>query len=61
MKGFKTMLFAALLAVFGALQVALPTVQASIRPDWYGWIMLAIAVAVALLRVITSSPVFNGD
>lgn len=59
-KGYKTLIFAALLAAFGALQIGLPAVQKFIDPTWYGWITIAVAVIVAVLRVFTSSSIFQG-
>lgn len=60
MKGYRTLIFAMLLAAFGALQLALPGVQQHIDPQWYGWIFLAVSVIVAVLRVITSTPMLKG-
>ena len=56
LKGWRTVLFALLLATIGVLEA---TDWASIVPDGpaKGWILLAIALAIAWLRVITTTPV----
>lgn len=60
MKGYRTLIFAALLAAFGAAQVALPAVHELIAPAVYGWATLAISVVVAVLRILTTTPVAEG-
>ena len=52
----KTMNFAMILAIFGALQANLPALQGVISPAAYGWITLGVALAVAALRAVTSKP-----
>jgi hypothetical protein len=52
----KTLMFAALLAAFGAAQSTLPAVRDFVSPDLYGYITLAVAVLVAVLRVVTTKP-----
>ncbi len=56
LKGWRTVLFALLVATVGVLEAA---DWASIVPDGpaKGWILLAIALAIAWLRVITTSPI----
>jgi hypothetical protein len=52
----KTINFALLLAALGAAQANLPMVQAFVTPEVYGYLTLAIAVVVAVLRAITTKP-----
>ena len=56
LKGWRTVLFALLVATVGVLEAA---DWASIVPDGpaKGWILLAIALAIAWLRVITTTPI----
>ena len=56
LKGWRTVLFALLVATIGVLEAA---DWASIVPDGpaKGWILLAIALAIAWLRVITTTPI----
>ena len=56
LKGWRTVLFALLVATVGVLEA---TDWASIVPDGpaKGWILLAIALAIAWLRVITTTPI----
>ena len=60
LKGWRTVLFALLLATIGVLEA---TDWASIVPDGpaKGWILLAIALATAWLRAITSTPIGRRD
>jgi len=51
----KTINFAVLLAIFGAVQQYLPLVQDQLK-DKYGFITIGIAVIVAILRVVTKKP-----
>lgn len=52
----RTVRVAAALAVLSAVQVALPSVQATLPAEAYGWIGMAVAVIMALLRVLTTKP-----
>jgi len=57
MKGWKTLIFALLVAVAGVLQTF---DWASVVPQdktWSGAMMMAIGVAIAALRAVTSTPV----
>ena len=56
LKGWRTVLFALLVATVGVLEA---TDWASIVPDGpaKGWILLAIALAIAWLRIITTTPI----
>ena len=51
----KTINFALLLAVFGAVEQNLPLVKGMVG-DNYGWIMMGVAAIVAALRVVTTQP-----
>ena len=51
----KTINFAAVLGMFGAVQAALPSLQ--IDPEVYGYINMGVAVAIAYLRTVTTQPV----
>lgn len=53
----KTMWFSIALSIFGAVDVLLPQVRDQIPPDYYGWIVMAIGVTVAGLRVVTTQGV----
>lgn len=53
----RTIIFSGLLAVLGAAQMALPDLRNSVSAEAYGWITMAIAVAVAWLRFITTKDV----
>lgn len=59
MKGYRTLIFAVLLAAFGAVQATLPAVQKFMTPEMYGLTSVGIAVVVAVLRVVTSTPIFS--
>ena len=51
----KTISFAAVLGMFGAVQATLPGLQ--IDPEVYGYINMGVAVAIAYLRFVTTQPV----
>lgn len=51
-----TMWFAVALAAFGALQVEADHLQGLIPVVAWGWFNIIVAVAVAVLRVITTMP-----
>lgn len=59
MKGYRTLIFAALLAGLSAAQLALPSVQALIPPAAYSWATMGVAIIVAVLRVVTTTPVLE--
>ena len=52
----KTINFALLLALFSAAQLNLPAVQSFMTPKVYGWTYLVIAIAVGVLRAVTTQP-----
>lgn len=54
-KKSRTLDLAALVTIFGAVQVALPQLQ--LDPATYGWVNLGVGVTIALLRYITTGPV----
>ena len=60
LKGWRTLLFSLLVATVGVLEV---TDWASIVPDGpaKGWILLGISIAIAWLRVITTTPVGKSE
>jgi hypothetical protein len=53
----KTMWFSLLLVVFGAVEAGFPYLQNVIDPQYYGVILVAIGVIVAILRFITTKPI----
>jgi hypothetical protein len=63
-KGFlkksRTYDFAAILMVFGIVEQNLPMVKEQLG-DWYGFIFIAVAIIVALLRRVTTGPVGKKD
>lgn len=52
----KTMVFSAILAGLGAIQIALPGLVEALSPQAYGWATLVVAVLVAVLRAVTEQP-----
>ncbi len=50
----KTMWFAFLLMILGAVQTALPELK--LPPEWYGVVNMLVAIMVAGLRFITTQP-----
>lgn len=56
LKGYKTVIMAALTAAFGAAQVALPALQSAVTPEFIGYATMFIGVAFAVLRAITDTP-----
>ena len=60
LKGWRTLLFSLLLATLGVVEA---TDWASLIPDGpnKGWILLGIAIIVAWLRVITTTPVGKSE
>ena len=57
MRQSKTMWFSLALVIFGALEATFPYLQNIIDQRYYGIILVAIGVIVAILRFITSGPV----
>ena len=55
-KRSKTINYATIVAVLGAIQVTLPVVKETIPEDAYGWILMVIAVGIAYYRTITTGP-----
>lgn len=53
----KTMWFAFALVVFGAVEAGFPYLQNIIDPAYYGSILMAIGVIVAVLRFVTTGPI----
>ena len=53
----KTMWFALLLVVLGALMDNLSYIQHLIAPEYYGLIVIGIGVTVAILRFITTDAI----
>lgn len=56
----RTMLFALLLAVFGVLEANMQLLSAFIPQHLYGAAVTLVGVIVAVLRVVTTSPL-GGD
>lgn len=52
----KTINFAIILGVIGAVQITLPAIQASVSPAFYGYATIVLAMVVAVLRVLTTTP-----
>ena len=52
----KTILFALLLAVFGALESSLGAFSAYMTPQVFGLFSMGVGVIVAVLRVLTTLP-----
>jgi hypothetical protein len=57
MRHSKTMWFSLALVVLGALFDLFPTLQAIIDPKYYSLSLVAIGLAVAVLRFITKDPI----
>lgn len=55
-KGSRTLDYGALLAVFGALQLALPEIQDALK-GWYGVIFILMAALTGWLRYKTTTAV----
>ncbi len=60
LKGFRTVLFALLLATIGVLEA---TDWASLLPDGpaKGWVLLGISLVIAWLRAVTTTPIGRSD
>jgi hypothetical protein len=54
-KGYKTIALSAAVAAFGAAQATIPTLQAMITPEVYGYISVGIGIAYAALRSVTNT------
>ena len=57
MRQSKTMWFSLALVVFGALEAGFPYLESVIDPHYYGIILVAIGVIVAILRFISTGPI----
>lgn len=57
MRKSRTMWFAFLLVVFGALEAGFPYLQNIIDPRYYGIILVTIGIIVAILRFLTTGPI----
>ena len=57
LKGWRTLGFAALVALVGVLQAADWTHLIPQDQDWSGVVMVAVGAAIAALRYITTGPV----
>lgn len=55
----KTMLFAMLLAIFGALQASQTVFIPFLSQEIYGIFTILISIIVALLRIVTTMPLEN--
>lgn len=55
----KTMLFAMLLAIFGALQASQTSLIPFMSQEVYGIFTILISIIVALLRIVTTMPLEN--
>ena len=56
LKGYKTIILAALTAAFGAAQVALPALQNVLDAKSIGFATMFIGVIFAVLRAVTDTP-----
>ena len=56
MRHSKTMWFSLALVIFGALEAGFPYLQNIIDPQYYGVILVAIGIIVAILRFYTTKP-----
>ena len=52
----RTMWFSLLLVIFGALMDNISALQYIIDPQYYGLILVAIGIVVAVLRFLTNKP-----
>ena len=57
MRQSKTMWFSLALVIFGALEAGFPYLESVIDPRYYGIILVAIGIIVAILRFITTGPI----
>ena len=55
LKGFRTIALSIVLAAYGVIQVA------EAPKDYDGWVKLGFAVAFAILRVITTTPIGESE
>lgn len=53
----KTMIFAALLAIFGVVETQMNVFQSFLSPQAYGIFTIAVSVIVAVLRLVTTQPI----
>ena len=56
MRQSKTMWFSLALVIFGALEASFPYLQSIIDQKYYGIILVAIGIIVAILRFVTNGP-----
>lgn len=56
-KGYRTLTFALLLGIFGAVEATLPGLQKLISPEMYGYGTVLVSVVVAVLRFVTTTAV----
>ena len=54
-KESKTINFGLLLLIFGAVQSTLPSLQ--ISAEMFGWVNMAVAIAIIVLRYKTNQPI----
>lgn len=60
MKGFKTLIFGALVTLLGSLQAA--DIAQIVPAEWTGLVMAVIGAVTMALRTVTSTPVMSdGD
>lgn len=52
----KTMLFALALEILGVIQLNADFLSTVMTPKQFGWVMLAIGIAVKILRMVTTQP-----
>lgn len=53
----KTMIFATLLAAFGAIELKISLIANHIPPDVYGYLVIGISTVVAVLRALTTTSI----
>jgi hypothetical protein len=61
MKGYKTIIFNSLVALFAAALVILPTLQSAMTTERYAAMFLIISTVNALLRAVSNTPIFKDD
>jgi len=59
MRGWKTALAALLVTIFGALQSFFETVE--MDNETQGYVLMGIGTGMAVLRALTSTPIFQDD
>ena len=53
----KTIIFALLLAIFGAVEASMGTFSTYMTPEVFGFFSMGIGIVVAILRVLTTLPI----